>query len=57
MGVLMFGVGIGGIGTTILRATTLAIWPVSKNADHNEFYGVIAYSIVCGLINVLCALG
>lgn len=54
----MLGVGIGGIGTTILRAVTLAMFPVANLKEpENRFLGVLTYSIIVCLINLCCALG
>lgn len=55
---LMLGVGIGGIFVCFLRAITIAIWPISSDpsdTDH-EFKSVLAFSIICMGINLLCGM-
>ena len=54
MGAVMFGNGLSGIGTNILRSLTLLIWPSDKN-ENNEFYGALALYLLAAFIIGMCS--
>jgi hypothetical protein len=54
MAYVMFGNGVAGIGSNILRAISLAVWPASAN-EHNLFYGALFNFSVAVLFLIVCA--
>lgn len=50
MGAVMFGNGISGIGSNILRAITLATLP------DDEFLGALIFFIISGVFMIICAI-
>ena len=54
MGAVMFGNGIAGFGSNILRGCTLLIWPDDDSSD-NAFKGTLAlYLFTTGLLICCC---
>ena len=59
MGAVMFGNGISGFGTIVLRGITLLIWPAKDSDDphdSNAFTAVLALYIFAFCILALCTL-
>jgi hypothetical protein len=56
MGAVMFGSGISGILSNVLRALSLVIWPISDDPT-NAYTGVLAYSLLAAAILLFCGLG
>ena len=55
MGAVMFGNGISGIGTNILRAATLKIFP-SDPSNNNIFIGALALYLFAFVVLAACAI-
>ena len=55
MAAVMFGNGLSGFGSNILRAATLLIWPADKS-DQNEFRGALALYLIAFFVLALCAI-
>ena len=55
MSAVMFGNGLSGLGSNILRALTLIIWPADKG-DNNQFIACLALYIIAFAVLGLCAL-
>lgn len=55
MAAVMFGNGLSGIGTNLLRGLTLVIFPSSKN-ENNEFYGALALYLLAAFVLGMCSL-
>ena len=51
----MFGQGIAGILSNVLRGVSLLIWPISQDPD-NAFKGVLAYSLLASVFMVVCGM-
>jgi hypothetical protein len=56
MGAIMFGSGISGIVSNLLRALSLFIWPIDQTPSA-AFNGVLGYSVFAGLILLCCGIG
>mmetsp|Transcript_23685 Transcript_23685/g.29363 ORF Transcript_23685/g.29363 Transcript_23685/m.29363 type:complete len:190 (-) Transcript_23685:732-1301(-) len=54
MGAIMLGNGVSGIGTNILRAATLKIFPADKG-DNNLFLGALSIFLFGFLVLAACA--
>ena len=55
IGAIMAGQGIAGLGTNLLRAATLKMWPNDEDPE-NAFRGSLAMFIFGALIMVICAI-
>ena len=54
MAAVMFGNGIAGFGSNLLRAATILIWPQDED-DRNEFRGALALYGIGFITLILCA--
>lgn len=60
MGAVMFGSGICGIGTNLLRGVTLLVYPIeegSPDIQKNYFLSAILFLSISSLVMVVCLLG
>ena len=55
IGAIMAGQGLAGLGSNLLRAATLRIWP-SEDDPSNAFRGSLAMFIFGAIVMVICAL-
>ena len=55
MSAVMFGNGLSGFGSNLLRAATLLIWPADENPD-NYFRGALALYIIAFAVLAGCAI-
>ena len=53
MSAVMFGNGVSGFGSNLLRAATLAIWPAS-DSERNSFIGAMALYTIAFIILLAC---
>ena len=56
MGAVMTGNGIAGIGTTALRAITLAALPEDDAHPNNEYYGALIFFFIGAFFMILCVI-
>jgi len=56
MGAVMFGTGISGIVSNLLRALSLIIWPISDKPG-NAYTGVLVYSLIAAIMLFVCGIG
>ena len=54
MGAIMAGNGIGGLGTNLIRAATLKIWPVEEDPK-NSFRSALFMFMMGAIVMVFCA--
>jgi len=55
MGAVMFGNGVSGIGTNILRAITIEAFPPDKHPN-NGFYGTLTVFLFAFVVLILCCI-
>ena len=55
IGAIMAGQGIAGLGSNLLRAATLEIWP-NDDDERNGFRGCLAMFIFGAIVMVICAM-
>ena len=55
MAAVMFGNGVSGFGTNVLRAITLLIWPADQS-DSNAYTAVLALFIFSAILLAACSL-
>lgn len=55
MSAVMFGNGLSGFGSNLLRAATLLIWPADKS-ENNAFIGALALYMIAFAMLTACAL-
>ena len=55
MGALMFGTGVSGIFTNVLRGLSFWLWPMDESANNN-FYAIVAYCSMAAFFLILCAM-
>lgn len=56
MAAVMFGQGVAGIASNVLRAATLYFWPVAKSTDNkdNLYIGALIYFLFNAAFMMIC---